>query len=97
MRAHSPSTHFTTLRLRADDDASWAVVGQPSGAIATGCDGRLLMRLSGASARMIAAELSGQTDVNGRQDCPAAKVATTAARSCETDGGVCENVRPPDG
>ena len=51
-------TRFSTLRLNFETEASWAVIGMPSGAIALDEAGRLIIKLSREEAIKIAADRS---------------------------------------
>lgn len=49
---------YGVIRLNVQSDTAWAVIERPSGAIAMGADGRLLMRLGKSEAADIAAALA---------------------------------------
>ena len=53
-----PPTHFTADPIHDRNDRNWAVLSQPSGAIAEDDQGALLMRLTEDEATALAAEMS---------------------------------------
>ncbi|MFC3695671.1 hypothetical protein [Chenggangzhangella methanolivorans] len=63
-----PPTHFTAAHLHDRNDRIWAVLSQPSGAIAEDDQGDLLMHLTEDEASALAAEMSAGLRKNNSVD-----------------------------